>query len=301
MDHESWFRVKVVVPHDAPTGEGSDRELEAELVADVLWQCDPPAVEQRDSDRVTVLLAAFDSLTAAERARDAVAAMGVEATVEPVEDDGLDAWRTHARPHSAGPFTVVAPWVPTGPLEGRRLEIDPGRTFGSGSHPTSRLVLTELASMDLSASTVLDVGCGSGILSVAAALLGATRVKGVDVDPESPATTIANAERNGVAGLLDASNEPVEELARRGDRYDVVVANLLAPILVDLAESLQAVTRPGGSLVVSGLLADRWETTIDVLTAGSDLTPRPPRIEEDWVAVRLDRLTAPDTTATLRS
>ena len=111
--------------------------------------------------------------------------------------------------------------------------IDPGRAFGSGSHPSTLLALAALEALVLPGSTVLDVGCGSGVLAVAAARLGAGRVVAIDIDPAAHEATLDNAARNGVA--VEVSATPLGEVA---GRFDVVVANLLAPTLVELAAPL---------------------------------------------------------------
>lgn len=292
MDEATWFRVIAAVP--TPDDAGAADPV-VDLVVDALWQAGPPAVEEQSDAGSRTFLAAYPSAPVAESVAAAVRRVGVGSVlVEPVLGDGLDGWRTHARPHRAGPFTVVPPWLdsPSGADAGRPLVIDPGRSFGSGSHPTSRLVLAAMASIVTPATTILDVGCGSGILAIGAALLGAPSAHGIDVDEDAPAVTLANATANGVGDRVTASTEPLEAVAASGRRFDVVVANLLAPILVELAAPLRSVVAPGGTIVVSGLLADRWEATVDTLTAGSDLTAAEPTREGDWVAVGLGRPTS---------
>lgn len=289
MDGSSWFRVRAVITtdHAEPTAE-----LRAELIADALWRSGPPAIEEQDGDGICTLVVGYPSQAAAEDAASAALDAGAtSATVEPIDDDGLDGWRAHARPVRAGSFTILAPWLerPTPGHGGRPLVIDPGRSFGSGSHPTSRLVLAMLDELVTPSSTVLDVGCGSGILSIGAALLGAPAVHGIDVDPAAPEVTRANAVANGVADRVTASNEPLHAVASDGRSFDVVVANLLAPILVELADDLRSAVTPGGALVVSGLLVDRWEPAIEVLAVGGELVPSDPTVDDGWVAVHLDR------------
>lgn len=136
------------------------------------------------------------------------------------------------------------------------VRLDPGLAFGTGSHPTTQLVLAwlerRLAGLAPGPSArVLDYGCGSGILAIAAAKLGATDVDAVDIDPQAVATTAENARRNGVAlRALAADALPA------GD-YDLVVANILANPLIVLAPVLTARTRPGGELALSGILASQ--------------------------------------------
>lgn len=181
-----------------------------------------------------------------------------------VADDGLDAWRAHAEAVAVGRRLVVRPpWVPLGPQAPgvAVLEIDPGPTFGHGAHPTTRLCLAiveELLDGPSSARSVLDVGCGSGVLAVAAAALGATEVVAVDVSPEAVEATRANADRNDVGGVVDVrlveGEDGTDPLRPASGRWDLVVANIGARALVALAPHLRERLAPGGHLALSGVL-----------------------------------------------
>lgn len=270
-------------------------EANAELVADVLWGFGPVAIEEQTGPEGPVLLAGFVDLTVAEAAAAAVgtAGFGVARTV-PLDDDGLDGWRRWSRVEHAAPFTIVPAWldapaVAEGCVDadgvGRHvLRIEPGRTFGSGSHPTTRLVLGSLIRLVTPGCSVLDVGCGSGILSVAVAVLGAEPVFGIDIDESAPTVTAANAKANGVAGAVSASTKPLAEMAAPTDGFDLVLANVLAPVVVDHAEDLVRLVAPDGALVVSGLLVDRWTATTDHL---SGLAVVDVAVDDGWVAVTL--------------
>jgi ribosomal protein L11 methyltransferase len=167
------------------------------------------------------------------------------------------------------------------------LALDPGMAFGTGLHPTTRLCLAALeAVMDERApSRVLDVGCGSGILAVAALRLGAADALGVDTDPIAIESTLANAERNGLAGRLDAR---LGSLPSGEPPFELVLANLIASLLVRLAPDLAAELAPGGTLIASGIFADREGEVRDALTAaGLQVAAR--LAEGDWVALRATR------------
>lgn len=194
---------------------------------------------------------------------------------------GLDTWKRHARPIEAGPFVVEpAWWAPeaTSPAPGseacdgsgtehRHLRIDPGRSFGSGSHVTTRLMLEAVGRFTRPGSRVLDVGCGSGVLSVAAALSGASEVRAVDLDPHAVEATIENARRNGVGARIDCDGASLEQV--RGV-FDLVLANIGASVLVDLSEPLAARVAPGGRLVLSGMLDEQVD---QVAAAVADAFP----------------------------
>jgi ribosomal protein L11 methyltransferase len=135
------------------------------------------------------------------------------------------------------------------------IVIDPGAAFGTGLHETTKLCLQALDESLQPKQTMLDVGTGSGILAIAASLLGASVVKGIDTDPLSVTTAIENFERNKLSNA-SASNEFVDDLT---ETYDVVVANILAAVLVTLRAELWQRVAPGGLLVLSGLLATELE------------------------------------------
>ncbi len=270
---------------------------QAEVVADVLWSFGPPAIEEQTNGPDTVLLAGFADAVTSEAAAAAIRSLGgSEVELVPVTDDGLDGWREWATVEQAGPFVLVPTWLDAPAVEPGQhvLRLDPGRTFGSGSHPTTRAVLMALVSRVGPTTTVLDVGCGSGVLAVAAAMLGAAAVVGIDVDTESPSVVAANVAANGAADVVTASTDPLSMVAGRADRYDVVAANLLAPIIIELADDLEAVVADGGALILSGLLADRWPQTVERFTGDaspgrSAWTVDDVMLLDGWAAIVLRR------------
>jgi ribosomal protein L11 methyltransferase len=170
------------------------------------------------------------------------------------------------------------------------LALDPGMAFGTGLHPTTRLCLAMLEAVAdrgdaLADARVLDVGCGSGILAIAAIRLGAARAVGVDIDPIAIEATAANAKRNGIARRIRAR---VGSLPSGESAVDVVVANLIAGVLVPLAAPLHDELRPGGVLVASGIFVDREaEVRAAFETAGLVVDGR--LDEGDWVALEAHR------------
>jgi ribosomal protein L11 methyltransferase len=141
------------------------------------------------------------------------------------------------------------------------LRLDPGLAFGSGGHPTTRLCLEWLAGQQLEGLRVLDFGCGSGILGLAAGVLGARQVVAVDHDPQALLATRENAAYNQITGKQLIVQAPAE-LSGAGD-FDVVVANILANPLLELASWITALLRPGGMLALSGLLANQAEQILE--------------------------------------
>ncbi|MEQ4575277.1 MAG: 50S ribosomal protein L11 methyltransferase [Gammaproteobacteria bacterium] len=183
-----------------------------------------------------------------------------QASFRQVEDEDWErAWLDQFQPMRFGERTFIVPWNHELPDEARTgdaavVRLDPGLAFGSGTHPTTALCLRWLdglaAEGALQSHDVLDFGCGSGILALAALKLGAARAVGVDNDPQALLASHDNAERNAVADRL-AVHLPEQEPVRT---YPVVVANILASALDALAETLAARVAPGGRIALSGIL-----------------------------------------------
>ena len=213
------------------------------------------------------------------------------------EADWANAWKAHFPVLRVGRRIVIRPtWRRHRRQPGAVvLALDPGMAFGTGLHPTTRLCLAALESLaDRGALTasgahgpvrVLDVGCGSGILSIAAALLGVRDVLAVDVDPIAVEATTANARRNRLARVVRAR----EGSAPSGEGpFDVVLANLIASLLVSLADGLLEDLRPGGTLLASGIFENREPDVVAAFRAhGLEVANR--WSEGDWVALEARR------------
>jgi ribosomal protein L11 methyltransferase len=169
------------------------------------------------------------------------------------------------------------------------LALDPGMAFGTGLHPTTRLCLAALERVadrgDVTGSRALDIGCGSGILAIAAVKLGAASVVGVDTDPIAVEATAANAARNRLARRIAAREG---SLPTREPPFDLVLANLIASVLITLAGALAAELRPGGTLLASGIYVDREDAVRDEFAAAG-LAVRERTAEGDWVALDVTR------------
>jgi ribosomal protein L11 methyltransferase len=207
------------------------------------------------------------------------------------EADWADAWKAYFPVMRVGRRIVIRPtWRRH--RRGRGdvvLALDPGMAFGTGLHPTTRLCLAGIESLAdrgvLGGARVLDVGCGSGILAIAALKLGAASAIGVDTDPIAVEATQANARRNALARRVrvQVGSVPSGEPA-----FDVVLANLIAGLLVPLAAVLQAELRPAGTLLASGIFVDReGEVARSFVAAGLEIAGR--TNEGDWVALEAIR------------
>ena len=172
---------------------------------------------------------------------------------------------------------IVPSWHEIPDPDAISLILDPGMAFGTGSHPTTRLCLEWLERTVSAQCSVLDYGCGSGILAIAAARLGAGQVAGVDIDPQAVEAAYANAERNGVSALFADSTLPV------AGEYDLVVANILSNPLRVLAPAICAHVRSGGQLALSGILREQADEIIGIYATWLPLSVADTR--EDWVCL----------------
>jgi ribosomal protein L11 methyltransferase len=284
-------------------------DADVDLASGLLWDAGVLGIEERPIGGGSVQLRA--GVAAEVEAGAVVAALGERwpVDVEVLEDDTwLDAWQEHATPVEVGEHLVVVPtWVAGVAVHGDRAVIDlpPHRAFGSGAHPTTRLALEQLERLVRPGATVLDVGCGSGLLAVAAARLGASRVVAVDVDPEAVRATAATAAANGVSGVVEVSLGPVAEVE---GRFDVVVANIVLPVLLELLEAMLArvgahgttdlstansdrfpvvlgTQNPGGALLLSGVLDEQVAALIAACRCGGAVARRVGSAE-GWSVVR---------------
>lgn len=175
----------------------------------------------------------------------------------------------------ADDFWIVPTWCKPPRADALDIVLDPGLAFGTGAHPTTQLCLRWLRGAVDARASVLDYGCGSGILAIAAAKLGARRVVGTDIDAQAVRASIGNARANRVAAAFVA----VDELAH--ERFDVVVANILANPLRLLAPALAARTAPGGAIALSGILDAQAHDVIDAYAPWFDM--RPQARDDGWV------------------
>lgn len=207
--------------------------------------------------------------------------------VEILEDkDWEREWIKHYQPMRFGSRLWVCPsWLEPPEPDAVNLLLDPGLAFGTGTHPTTALCLSALADMDLQDKAVVDYGCGSGILAVAALKLGATRALGVDNDPQALVASRDNAARNSLAEeSLSLSLPGSEVLAQWQQQADVVVANILAGPLMELSDTLLGLARPGATVLISGLLASQAESLCAHYAARLQLSLAGQ--QDDWVCLQ---------------
>ena len=198
-------------------------------------------------------------------------------------EDWANAWKTNYKPIRVGTHLVIKPsWAEWHPQpDDVVIEIDPGMAFGTGLHPTTRLCLELLERYARPGMSVLDQGTGSGILSLAAARLGARRVHARDIDATAVRVARENAERNGLSDLIQVT---VGSLPPEG-KYDLILCNILADVIIRLLpQGLAAHLVPGGTLIASGIL-DTQAGEVEEAMISAGLSVRERRSEGDWVAI----------------
>lgn len=198
-------------------------------------------------------------------------------------------WMRNYHPIQCGDDLWICPsWMDPPDPRATNVRLDPGLAFGTGTHPTTLLCLQWLARQDLNEKTVIDYGCGSGILGIAGLLRGARDLRAVDIDPQALLATRDNCERNRIEPKRVTTHLPSQVPSAPAD---VVFANILAGPLVELAPVLTALTRPGGKLCLAGLLASQAEAVSAAYREHFEFEA--PRQEGDWVQLAGTRRNQP--------
>jgi ribosomal protein L11 methyltransferase len=210
---------------------------------------------------------------------------------EVAETDWSLEWKKNYRPIRIGTHLVIVPsWVDWQTAPGDViLRLDPGMAFGTGMHPTTQLCLEFLEERTVPGAEFIDLGCGSGILAIAALRLGAGRASGWDTDPEAVRAARENAGINGVEPLFEVRLGSLQDLLHEKRNAPVVAANILAGVLQSmLRASLAQTVRPGGCMILSGILRDQ-SSTVETAIAESGLHLVEKKTREDWVALLAEK------------
>ena len=285
-----WLQVRLAIqPEQAEHWEDTLLELGAVSVTFMDGEDQPiyePDLGTTPLWSHTHLLALFEDDVDAQALEQHIKLLGGENTpeldIERIEDQDWErSWMDNFHPMRFGQRLWIVPsWHAAPEPEAVNLLLDPGLAFGTGTHPTTALCLEWLDGQPLDDCNVLDFGCGSGILAIAAKLLGAKQLTCTDIDVQALEATRDNANRNAIAAEDMLVYLP-EDMPQQ--QFDVVLANILAGPLVSLAPQLIAYTRSGGRLALSGILAEQAQ---EVRDAYSDAFALDPTAEKDgWVCI----------------
>ena len=213
------------------------------------------------------------------------------------EVDWEKSWKDNYPPQEVGKTLVVLPyWLADAETDRKKIILDPGLTFGTGAHPSTQMVMETMEEMGLADAACLDLGSGSGILSITALRLGAKSAVGVDIDPKAEGIARENAAYNGFAapeftaltGNVTADKKLMDQLA--GERYDLVLVNIVADVIISLAPVLPTFMDEHTVLVCSGILDTRLgDVTAALEKAGFAVTKT--KAKEDWRCVSAKRRT----------
>ena len=289
MDSSQWIHLNIEAsPQQIEHIE--DAVLEAGAVSVTLQDAaDQPILEPGvgetplwDSCILTALFPASIDTHITEQQIQSNLPFSMRSSWDLVEDkDWSQEWKKHFKPIacSDGRLWICPSWIDAPEPDAVNLRLDPGLAFGTGSHPTTMLCLNWLEKQTVEGKTVIDFGCGSGILGIAALLLGAEKVWAIDNDPQALLASRDNAERNGIKDnrLITLLPEQIPAEAKA----DIMLANILAKPLIDLAQQISELTLSQGQLCLSGILSHQLDQVsgayIDQFTFAS------PVIDDNWV------------------
>jgi ribosomal protein L11 methyltransferase len=280
-----WLELSVEAPPDAE-----------EAVADVLRRHVSGGVSIEGDEASVVVkgyLPADGDLARRRRVlRRKLAALALPTAVRSrwlSEEDWAQAWKEFFPVLRVSARLVVCPtWRSYCPREGEAvIRLDPGMAFGTGQHPTTLMCLRALEELLRPGMAVLDLGTGSGILALAAAKLGAASVLALDIDPQAAAVARENARLNGLEAVVQVGEGGLDEALRAA--FDLAMANISAPVIVEMAPTLAEVLRPGGVLIVAGFSAESAERVSGAL-AGTGLVVERALADGDWRGLVARRL-----------
>jgi ribosomal protein L11 methyltransferase len=260
---------------------------DVEVAADRLWCAGATAVESRvEAGGVVALVTVLADDD--DRSLERIGPLGPDWVLTFVDDvaQANEGWRDHARPVVVNAELIINPawWPITAPPSSRTIvSIEPGGAFGLGDHPTTRMTADAAWRLTKPGDRVIDVGSGSGVLAIVALLKGAASAVAIDIAEAARESTVANAALNGVGDRVDASCRQVAEI---DDEFDLAFANILAPTLIAMADDLVRLIRPGGRLVVSGVLAERHDHVVDAL---AELELCETKVDDAWACLEFVR------------
>ena len=238
-----------------------------QAVADALFAAGSQGVQFADG----VVVTHFPPGISVDAVRAAVRSADPDARVEESAADTTDwteAWKGLIRRHALGGLVVAPPWLAADDDPARTIVIDPGMAFGTGEHPTTRGVVRLMQRVVRPGVLVADLGAGSAILAIAAVKLGAARAVAIELDPEAIGNAEENVARNGVAGRVQVIEGDAALLLPLVAPVELVLANIISSVLVQLLPTIAAGLAPGGAAILSGILLEERAAMLDALSAG---------------------------------
>lgn len=278
---------QMVVPYGIYVEDYSDLEEGAREIAHI--DLIDEALLHKDRTHVVIHIYLEPQVNPAESVaflRERLGAAGIACTVGTAAcrmEDWINNWKKYFHPIEVGEKLLIQPsWEDLQDSRGRTvLHLEPGLAFGTGTHETTRLCMELLEEYVLPGAQVLDVGCGSGILSVAALLLGAQHATGVDIDALAVKTAVENAARNGVGARFSGICGSLT--GKVSGTYDIVVANIVADTVIALTADVGRFLKPGAIYLMSGIIDDREADVLAALRGRFTVLQR--REERGWVAL----------------
>ena len=262
---------------------GPDREA----VLAVLFGAGAQGVHEDGAHLVTHFPAETDVAAVVAEVRTVSANATCVVAVAPATDWSV-AWRDRLLAHGVGRLTVAPPWLAEGLDPATTIVIDPGMAFGTGDHPTTRGALRLLEPVLAPGMVVADLGAGSAVLAIAAAKLGASHVFAVEYDGEAIGNAQENVARNGVADVVDVFEGDAGAFLPLVAPVDLITANIISSVLVELLPAMFAALRPGGRVVLAGILAEEGDSMLEALTADG-WTVLAEDTEETWWSLTIAR------------